>query len=334
MGSPGRIERDNWVSQARFLHQAQLCEAQQVVAAEAAKKQAAAAEAGKAQATGVETAKKQASASDVVTSQPAAVVAAGAAAAAAGAMSPPAAGDVNAAHPGQRPASIAQARYGKPDDLKKISGIGPQNEQKLNGLGIYHFDQIARWSAPEAQWIGSFMAFPGRIEREDWVGQAKLLVSGQETDFSRRIAAEQASEASAADAPSAPGGTMSGGIVPAASAVATVTAAVFSAEELSALDGKFAGKRPVGLAAPRGGEPDDLLKIRGVGKANLQQLHALGIFHFDQITKWSKEELRWVGSYMAFPGRLEKEDWIGQAKHYAQRRAIELANRAASGKKS
>ena len=243
----------------------------------------------------------------------------------------PAPGDVNAAHPGSRPAGLAQPRGGKSDDLLLISGVGPQNEQKLHGLGIYHFDQIAGWSAPEAQWVGSFMAFPGRIEREDWVGQCKLLAAGQQTDHSRRLIAE------AARASAAPAAAAAAAIATAASASPAAPAGgetVLSAAELSALEGKYSGKRPVGMAAPRGGEPDDLLKIRGVGKANLQQLHALGIFHFDQISKWSKEELRWVGSYMAFPGRLEKEDWIGQAKHYAQRRAIELANRAASAKKS
>lgn len=88
--------------------------------------------------------------------------------------------------PGEKPAVLAEARGGKADDLKRIKGIGKQNEGRLHGLGIWHFDQIASWSAAEAQWVGAYLAFPGRIEREDWIGQAKTLASGGTTDFSQR----------------------------------------------------------------------------------------------------------------------------------------------------
>ncbi len=63
----------------------------------------------------------------------------------------------------------------EPDDLKRIKGIGPQNERKLNDLGITSFAQIAQWSAADAETWGDRLAFPGRIEREDWIGQAKSL---------------------------------------------------------------------------------------------------------------------------------------------------------------
>lgn len=76
---------------------------------------------------------------------------------------------------GARPAAFAGPRDGVPDDLKRIKGIGPQNEARLNALGIFHFDQIAGWTAEESRWVGSYLAFPGRIEREDWVGQARGL---------------------------------------------------------------------------------------------------------------------------------------------------------------
>ncbi len=89
---------------------------------------------------------------------------------------------------GERPTGLASPRNGKADDLKRIRGIGPQNEGRLHGLGIWHFDQIAGWTADNALWVGSYLAFPGRIEREDWVGQAKLLAAGAETEFSKRVA--------------------------------------------------------------------------------------------------------------------------------------------------
>lgn len=89
--------------------------------------------------------------------------------------------------PGTKPVGREAPRDGKPDDLRRIKGIGRQNAERLNALGIWHFYQIAAWDAQEVLWVGSYLAFPGRIEREDWVGQAKLLARGEETEFSRRV---------------------------------------------------------------------------------------------------------------------------------------------------
>lgn len=89
--------------------------------------------------------------------------------------------------PEVKPVGREAPRDGKPDDLRRIKGIGRQNAVRLNELGIWHFYQIAAWNPQEVAWVGSYLAFPGRIEREDWVGQAKLLARGEETEFSRRV---------------------------------------------------------------------------------------------------------------------------------------------------
>jgi branched-chain amino acid transport system ATP-binding protein len=68
------------------------------------------------------------------------------------------------------------------------------------------------------------------------------------------------------------------------------------------------------LAAPRGGRPDDLLAINGIGPVNLRKLNEHGIFHFDQIAAWKKADIEAVEAYLAFDGRIAREDWIGQAK--------------------
>jgi predicted flap endonuclease-1-like 5' DNA nuclease len=90
--------------------------------------------------------------------------------------------------PGKRPAGLVSPRGGVADDLKRIKGIGRQNEGRLHGLGIWHFDQIASWVKDEALWVGSYLAFPGRIEREEWIKQAKTLAAGKQTEFSKRVA--------------------------------------------------------------------------------------------------------------------------------------------------
>ena len=95
---------------------------------------------------------------------------------------PAAAGDAAEAEP----LTYASAPEGGADDLKKIKGVGPGLENTLNGLGIYTFAQIADWGAAEIAWVDARLKFKGRIERDDWVAQAKLLASGQETEFSKR----------------------------------------------------------------------------------------------------------------------------------------------------
>jgi branched-chain amino acid transport system ATP-binding protein len=74
-----------------------------------------------------------------------------------------------------KPQGLPEPRGGAADDLTKIKGIGPQNEIRLNELGIWHFDQITAWTPAEIEWVGDHLAFPGCIEREDWVGQASVL---------------------------------------------------------------------------------------------------------------------------------------------------------------
>ncbi len=87
---------------------------------------------------------------------------------------------------GEKPAALAAARDGRADDLKKISGVGPKLEKTLNGLGIFHFSQIADFTADNVAWVDRHLRFKGRIARENWIEQAKVLAAGGETEFSKR----------------------------------------------------------------------------------------------------------------------------------------------------
>lgn len=62
------------------------------------------------------------------------------------------------------------------DDLKQIKGIGPVFEEKLNSLGIFTFQQISKLDDESIDAVESLTNFPGRVEREDWIGQAKKLM--------------------------------------------------------------------------------------------------------------------------------------------------------------
>ncbi|MEM9549886.1 MAG: hypothetical protein AAGA05_01855 [Pseudomonadota bacterium] len=98
---------------------------------------------------------------------------------------PTAAGD-DAAAEESAPETLTGPRDGGADDLKKLKGVGPKLEETLNGLGFYHFDQIATWTDAEVAWVDTRLKFKGRIERDGWIDQAKILASGGETEFSKR----------------------------------------------------------------------------------------------------------------------------------------------------
>lgn len=70
---------------------------------------------------------------------------------------------------------LEEPRGGKSDNLTKISGIGAKTQELLNELGVFHFDQIAGWSAVEVMAVDEMLPFRGQIERDNWVGQAKAL---------------------------------------------------------------------------------------------------------------------------------------------------------------
>jgi predicted flap endonuclease-1-like 5' DNA nuclease len=69
-------------------------------------------------------------------------------------------------------------RGGKADDLKEIEGIGPALEKMVNGMGFYHFDQLAAWTDADVALVDAEMkTFKGRITRDKWVAQAKIIVA-------------------------------------------------------------------------------------------------------------------------------------------------------------
>ena len=73
------------------------------------------------------------------------------------------------------------------DDLKRIKGVGAVLENTLNELGVYQFAQIAGWNTENVAWVDDFLSFAGRIERDDWIAQARTLATGGNTDFSSRV---------------------------------------------------------------------------------------------------------------------------------------------------
>ncbi len=79
-----------------------------------------------------------------------------------------------------------------------------------------------------------------------------------------------------------------------------------------------AGKKPKTMKAPRKSGPDDLKMIKGVGPKLENMLHGMGIFHFDQISKWGASEVAWADQNLkGFKGRVSRDTWVEQAKKLA-----------------
>ena len=232
-------------------------------------------------------------------------------------------------------AGLPRAQSQPAENLKLIKGIGPKSESQLNRLGVNRFQHVAEWSAAEQAHYGKALAFPGRIEREDWVGQARILAKGGITEFAKR---------------SDPGGRGSGNsgggnkdkVEEGADSnqtettkkrsgaarktrddvtVATTAPAVAPLTTTTVAPAPKAGtsKKPGGLLkSARDDKPDTLSAIGGVGNALVKKMNVLGIYHFDQIARLTKAEQAWLGQALGFPGRPERENWTGEARRLAE----------------
>jgi predicted flap endonuclease-1-like 5' DNA nuclease len=110
--------------------------------------------------------------------------------------------------------------------------------------------------------------------------------------------------------------TMQASVEPALDAAASAAEALNeSAAQMRAASGKMApGARPAALSAPRGGAADDLARIKGLGPKSVEKLHALGVFHYDQIAGWSDDNIKWIEASIGAAGRVKRNGWVEQAE--------------------
>jgi predicted flap endonuclease-1-like 5' DNA nuclease len=78
------------------------------------------------------------------------------------------------------------APEGTADDLMRIKGIGPKLSARLAELGVFHYSQIAGWTAEQMAAVDAQLGtFQGRPERDQWQSQAGLLASGDVKAYER-----------------------------------------------------------------------------------------------------------------------------------------------------
>tara|TARA_R110001606_G_scaffold269328_1_gene417938 strand:- start:466 stop:1047 length:582 start_codon:yes stop_codon:yes gene_type:complete len=81
-----------------------------------------------------------------------------------------------ALRPGDKANLLVEPAFGNEDDLEVVNGIGPMLGELLNEIGVYYYWQIAEWGPAEIEWVDNKLEhFKGRIERDEWVSQAKEL---------------------------------------------------------------------------------------------------------------------------------------------------------------
>ena len=166
--------------------------------------------------------------------------------------------------------SFGTASPEEKDDLQMISGIGPFIERRLHAVDIYTFRQISKFTARDIETMNvAIIYFAGRIERDEWVAQAKELVKNE--------------------------------------------------DEKEALLKRISERKPaifynrIGTAKKE--EADDLTRISGIGGWIEEKLNVLDIYTFRQISNFTKEDVNAVTQAIEyFPGRIERDEWIFQAK--------------------
>ena len=175
---------------------------------------------------------------------------------------------------------IGTAKKEEADDLTIISGIGGWIEEKLNVLDIYTFRQISNFTKEDVDAVTEAIEyFPGRIERDEWILQAKELVriAGNKSELLKRIRDRK--------------------------------------------DRIYYDR--LGIAHKH--EANNLTLIDGLGLWVEERLNTLGIYTFSQISKLTHTDIETITEVLEIiPGRIEKDNWVGQARELAKNSSIKF----------
>ena len=177
---------------------------------------------------------------------------------------------------------LGKAKASEKDDLQVIKGVGPFIEEKLNALGIYTYKQISKMTSKLEDTVNEAIEFfPGRVRRDQWVAQAKILL-GEDVKLDEK--------------------------------------ALKQAEELARVAAKAESIDFATIGVASASDKDDLQTLKGIGPFIEEKLNALGIFKFEQIAKMTSEIEEEVNIAIEFfPGRVKRDEWVKQAKKLSKK---------------
>ena len=327
LGFAGRIEKENWIEQAQILSKGELTEFARRKKSDAAVvlEPAPVRPATRAVAAEPQTAPQAAqapaqstAASGAGASAPFGVVPRTAPEAASAAVAATAAAAAAAA------ASAAANRAAKPaeplpgaDRLHRILGVNAEAERLLIANGVTRFSEIANWAPGDVERFDRLLGRPGRIAQENWVEQAKILARTADADMaaSRPVHLADAIRENATK----PGAEAGREVRPNLSNLRSVRS--------EALRGDSVG----GPAARAIGGLDDLKRVRGVGVLLEKKLNSLGVTTYEQVANWTGADIDRISQVLDFKGRIERENWVEQARILAAGGQTEFSRRVDKG---
>jgi predicted flap endonuclease-1-like 5' DNA nuclease len=253
------------------------------------------------------------------------------------------------------PEPVAPIRPAAPttrDNLQRISSIGTEVESALVAQGVTRYSQIAHWSPADVERFEKQLGIDGRIGRENWIEQAQILSRGGDTKFSRQYdqgydqgapaqaapvsppaaaprpvkladAIQENSAKGAGEAPDAGRATARSDI----GSLRSVRAEVYKSAEPADQPQRAASDSKVLRSAPR----EDLKRIRGIGVLIENRLNAMGVVAYEQIANWTAADIDRVSQTLDFKGRIERENWVEQARILASGGATEFSRRVDRG---
>ena len=216
---------------------------------------------------------------------------------------------------GARPTAPLPAAPPGPDRLTRIIGLDPETERALIANGVTRFSEIAGWGAAEIAWAEQGLGAPGRIARERWIEQAHVLARGT-------------NGTTAADAPVVASGPPANGPADATEPPLPprAEAPVLRSVRSDAL------RRDLGDEdLPDFGTTDDLKRIRGIGILIEKKLNSLGILTYEQVANWTGADIDRISQVLDFKGRIERENWVEQARILASGGQTDFSRRADRG---
>ena len=215
------------------------------------------------------------------------------------------------------------------DNLQRIGGVTPEIEQGLNAQGVSRYSQIAQWAPADVERFDKQLLTGGRIARENWVEQAQILSRGGDTRFSREFdrpprpiklpdAIREQQAAAKSD-----GARTDLGSLRSVRSEAYQSAPEPGPEAAQRVAARNRVKRAVAS--------DDLKRIRGIGVLIEKRLGSLGISSYEQIANWTVQDIERVSQSLDFKGRIERENWVEQARILASGGTTEFSRRVDRG---
>jgi predicted flap endonuclease-1-like 5' DNA nuclease len=217
--------------------------------------------------------------------------------------------------------------------LQRISAIDGEVEKLLAAQGVVRHSQIAHWSPADVARFDAQLGTNGRIGRENWIEQAQILSRGGDTGYSRDYDRRASGDNGAAS------------LVPAGRVDASSTNAVTTGGQAPRTD--FGALRSVRSAVYQGADAaprataqskvlrsaqlEDLKRIRGIGVLIEKKLNQMGVVAYEQIANWTAQDIDRVSQSLDFKGRIERENWVEQARILASGGATEFSRRVDRG---